>query len=182
MSPEDAPILDGAVLWHPWERAILLSGYQFVIVAYKVLPPKTSSTILLCGGAYNFTEIAAPECYLQWERELENWTQRSLALTPIPNSEVGTRVRLARNTRTINFTKREEFPIPRLILHRNTLLLITHSFMSVPTTSELMNLSSTLNSTLEINAIHSKITETTTNSASDITKSALQPTNTIKPL
>ena len=39
MSPEDAPILDGAVLWHPWERAILLSGFQFVIVAYKVLPP-----------------------------------------------------------------------------------------------------------------------------------------------
>ena len=42
MVPEHAPILDGAVLWHPWERAILLSEYQIVIVAYKVLPPKTS--------------------------------------------------------------------------------------------------------------------------------------------
>ena len=39
VSPTDAPILDGAVLWHPWERAILLSGYKFVIVAYKILPP-----------------------------------------------------------------------------------------------------------------------------------------------
>ena len=120
MSQEDAPILDGAVLWHPWERAILLSGYQFVIVAYEVLPPTNSGGKFLCGGAYNSTEIAALEWYLQWEREIENWTQRSLALATIPNSKVGTRVRLARNTRTINFTKREEFPIPRLILHRNT--------------------------------------------------------------
>ena len=72
MSPEDAPILDGAVLWHPWERAILLSGYQFVIVAYNVFPPKTSGGKFLCGGAYNSTEIAAPEWYFQWEREIEN--------------------------------------------------------------------------------------------------------------
>ena len=61
MAPEHAPILDWAVLWHPWERAILLSWYQFVIVAYKVLPPKTSSVTFLCGSAYNSTEIAAPE-------------------------------------------------------------------------------------------------------------------------
>ena len=54
--------------------------------------------------------------------------------------------------------------------------------MTVSTTSELMKLSSTLNSTLEINAIHSKKTETTTNSQSDITKSVLQLTNTIRPL
>ena len=112
MSPEDAPILDGAVLWHPLERAILLSEYQFVIVACKVLPPKTSNGKFLCGGVYNSTEISAPEWYLQWEREIENWTQRSLTLTTIPNSEVGTRVRLARNTRTINFTKREECLFP----------------------------------------------------------------------
>ena len=51
--------------------------------------------------------------------------------------------------------------------------------MSVPTTSELINLSSPLNSTLEINAIHSKTMEATTNSPSDITKSVLQSTNTI---
>ena len=51
--------------------------------------------------------------------------------------------------------------------------------MSVQTTSELMNLSSTLNSTLELNAIHSNKTETTTNSSSYITKCLLQLTNTI---
>ena len=62
---------------------------------------------IFCGGAYNSTEIAAPEWYLQWEREIENWLQRSLALTNIPNSEIRTRVLLARNTRTINFTKKE---------------------------------------------------------------------------
>ena len=45
-----------------------------------------------------------------------------------------------------------------------------------------MNFSSTLNWTLEINVIHSKTTETTTNSPSDITKSVLQLTNTIGPL
>ena len=73
-----------------------------------------------CGDAYNSTEIAAPEWYLQWNREIENWTQRSLALTTIPNSKVRTRVRLTRNTRSINFTKSEEFPIPRFILYRNT--------------------------------------------------------------
>ena len=65
VSPENAPILDGAVRWHPWERAILLSGYQFVIVAYKVLPPKKSNGKFLCGGVYNSTEISAPEWYLQ---------------------------------------------------------------------------------------------------------------------
>ena len=32
---EISPILDGHTLWHPWERAILLSGYQFLIVSYK---------------------------------------------------------------------------------------------------------------------------------------------------
>ena len=42
-----------------------------------------------------------------------------------------------------------------------------------------MYLSSTLHSTLEINAIHSKTTETITISPSDITKSVLQPTITI---
>ena len=52
MATEHAPILDGAVQWHPWERAVLLSGYQFVIVAYKVLPPK-SRVDILCEGAYN---------------------------------------------------------------------------------------------------------------------------------
>ena len=71
MSPEDAPILEGAVLWHPWERAILLSGYQFVIVAYKVLPPKTSGGKFLCGGAYNSTEIAAPEWNLDGSARLK---------------------------------------------------------------------------------------------------------------
>ena len=44
-----------------------------------------------------------------------------------------------------------------------------------------MNLS-TLNSTLQINAIHSKTTDTTKYSPSDIIKSGLQSTNTIKPL
>ena len=126
MSPEDAPILNGAVLWHPWERAILLNGYQFVIVAYKVLPPNTSGGKFLCGGAYNSTEIAAPEWYLQWEREIENWTQRSLALTNIPNSEIRTRVRLTRNTRKLNFTEGEQFPIPRVILQWNTVSPMTH--------------------------------------------------------
>ena len=65
MAQEHAPILDGEVLWHPWERAILLSEYQFVIVAYKVLSPKTSGGKSLCGNAYNSTEIAAQEWYLQ---------------------------------------------------------------------------------------------------------------------
>ena len=155
MSPEDAPILDGAMLWPPWERAILLSGYQFVIVAYKVLPPKTSGEIFLCGGAYNSTEIDTPEWYLQWEREIENWTQQSLALTNIPNSEIMTRVRLTPNTRQVNFTEGEQFPIPRVILQRNTVLPMTHSFVSVRTTSKFMNFSSTLNTIMQFNAIHS---------------------------
>ena len=63
ISPDDTFILDGAVLWHPWERSILLSGIQFVIVAYKVLPPKTSGGQFLCGDAYNSTEITAQEWY-----------------------------------------------------------------------------------------------------------------------
>ena len=30
---ETTPIFDGHTLWHPLERAILLSGYQFLIVS-----------------------------------------------------------------------------------------------------------------------------------------------------
>ena len=71
ISSEELPILDGAVLWHPLERAILLNGYQFVIVAYKVLPPKTSGGTFLCGGAYNSTEIAAPDGTFNWNARLK---------------------------------------------------------------------------------------------------------------
>ena len=78
----------------------------------------------------------------------------------------------------MNFTKSEEFSIPRLILHRNTYLPITRSFVSVTTTSELMNFSSTF----KINTIHLKTNETITYWPSDITKSVSQPTDTIKPL
>ena len=77
------PIIDGHTLWHPWERAILLSGYQFLIVSYKVLPPKTSAGKYLCGGSYNETEVSAPSWYIEWEQEIENITKRSLKLSEI---------------------------------------------------------------------------------------------------
>ena len=67
---EERPILDGHTLRHPWERAILLSGYQFLIVSYKVLPPKTSGGKFLCGGSYNGTLVEAPAWYLEWEHEV----------------------------------------------------------------------------------------------------------------
>ena len=37
---EEMPIVDNEILWHPLERAILLSDYQFLIVSYKILSPK----------------------------------------------------------------------------------------------------------------------------------------------
>ena len=72
------PNFDGHTLWHPWERAILLSGYQFFIVSYKVLPPKTSAGKYLFGGSYNDTEVSAPSWYLEWEHEIESLTKRTL--------------------------------------------------------------------------------------------------------
>ena len=80
---EIPPIIDGHTLWHPWERAILLSGYQFLIVSYKVLPPKTSAGKYLCGGSYNESEVSAPSWYIEWEREIENLTKRSLKLSEL---------------------------------------------------------------------------------------------------
>ena len=182
MSSVYAPILDGAVLWHPWERAILLNGYQFVIVAYKVELPKTSGRKFQRGNINNSTKISALEWYLKWERDIANLTQRSLALTTISNAEVRTRVRLPKYTCKINFIKRNKFLVPRVIFNRNTVLPITQSFVSVQTSSQFTNLSSTLNSTLIINATHSKTMETTTYSLSHITKRVSQPGNTIGPL
>ena len=69
------------------ERAIVLNGYQFVIVFYKVLPQQTSGGKLLCGGSYNGTLVSAPAWYLEWEHEVEALTQRSLKLTEI-NSDI----------------------------------------------------------------------------------------------
>ena len=80
---ETTPIFDGHTLWHPWERAILLSGYQFLIVSYKVLPLKTSAGKYLCGGSYNETEVSAPSWYIEWEHEIESLTRRSLKLSEI---------------------------------------------------------------------------------------------------
>ena len=94
---------------------------------------------------------------------------------------MSTRVRLARNTRPINFTKREEFPIPRVILHRNTVLPITQSFVSIPTSTKFTNFSSTLNKNLQYNAIHSITTETSTYAPNSITKSVSLQIKTIGP-
>ena len=78
---ETTPILDGHTLWHPYERAILLSGYQFHIVSYKLLPPKTSAGKYLCGGSYNETEMSAPSWYIEWEHEIESLAKWSLKLS-----------------------------------------------------------------------------------------------------
>ena len=80
---EIIPILDGHNLWHPWESAILLSGYQFLIMSYKVLSPKTSAGKYLCGGSYNETEVSEPSWYIEWEHEIESLTKRSLRLSEI---------------------------------------------------------------------------------------------------
>ena len=80
---ERTPIFDGHTLWHPWERAILLIGYQLLIASYKVLPPKTSAGKYLCGGSYNETEVSAPSWYMEWEHEIESVTKRSLKLSEI---------------------------------------------------------------------------------------------------
>ena len=105
--------------------------------------------------------------------------QRSLALTNIPNSEIRTRVRLTRNTRKVNFSEGEQFPIPPVILHRNTVLPITQSFVLVRTTLKFTNFSSTLNNILQVNAIHSLTTETTIYAFIATTESVTKPTNTI---
>ena len=115
------------------------------------------------------------------EREIENWTQRSLALTNISNSKIDTRVRVARNTRKINVTEKENFPIPRLILRRNTVLPINQSFMVQPTISKFANLSSTLHLISKINAMHLTTKETTTPAVNIVTKSVTLPINTIGP-
>ena len=65
---EEMPIVDNEILSHLLERAILLSDYQFLIVSYKILPPKTSCGKFLCGGIYNATEILAPSWYLDWKK------------------------------------------------------------------------------------------------------------------
>lgn len=81
---DETPIIENQILWHPWERAILLNNYQFLIVSYKILPPKTSSGKYLCGKTYNGSEIVAPLWYIEWEREIEHLTKRSLNITEIP--------------------------------------------------------------------------------------------------
>ena len=135
----------------------------------------------MCDGVYNSTILSPPDWYLQWEREIENWTQRNIALTNIPTSEIRTQLRLARNTRKINLTEREEFSIPRLIIRRNTVFPIAYSFLSVTPLSEVTNLSSTLNLTLISNGIHSIMTETTTYTPNAFTQSVTPQTDTIKP-
>ena len=46
---KEQPIINGSILWHPWERAIFVKEYQFLTLVYKVLPPRTSDGKLLCG-------------------------------------------------------------------------------------------------------------------------------------
>ena len=97
---DEKPLIDNNVLWHPWERAILLSGYQFLIVSYKVLPPKTSSGKFLCGGTYNATEIPAPTWYIEWENEIDILTNRALNVTSRTNTRrEKTTIRHSRDTR-----------------------------------------------------------------------------------
>ena len=84
---ETPPIIDGHILWHPWERVILLSKYQFLIVSYKVLPPKTSAGKYLCGELYNETEVTAPSWYIEWEKEIDNLTKRSLKISEINSTK-----------------------------------------------------------------------------------------------
>ena len=74
---EEMPIVDNEILWHPLERAILLSDYQLLIVSYKILSLKTSGKFL-CGGIYNATEISATNWYLDWEKEIDDLTNKAL--------------------------------------------------------------------------------------------------------
>ena len=76
----------------------MLSGYQFLIVSYKVLPPKTSGGKFLCGGSYNGTLVEALAWYLEWEREVEALTQPSLKLTKVKSETV---VSSSRNRQSI---------------------------------------------------------------------------------
>ena len=106
---EDVPIITESIMWHPWERAILLKGYQFLIVSYKILPPKTSQGKYLCGGTYNSSEITAPEWYLEWEREIDSWTQRTFKLQETNISSSLVSVRRTRNTESV------QLPVPRVV-------------------------------------------------------------------
>ena len=98
-------IQEDHVLWHPWERAVLLKNYQFLIVSYKVLPPKTSGGKYLCGESYNGTVIDAPVWYLEWENEVESWTQRTFALRTVPNASGQTSTRHVRDTYRIKLPR-----------------------------------------------------------------------------
>ena len=76
-------ILDSYNFWHPWERVICLSGYQFLIVSYKVLFPKTFAGKYLCEGLYDESELSTPSWYIDWKHEIESLTFRSLRLSEI---------------------------------------------------------------------------------------------------
>ena len=68
-----------------------------------------------------------------------------------------------------------------VILHRNIVLQIPQSYVTIPTIVELTNFSSTLNSFLERNATHLITTKTTIYAQNAFTKSVLLLTNTIGP-
>ena len=75
---EEMPIVDNKILCHSLVRAILLSDYPFLIVSYKILSQKTSSETFLCEGIYNATEKFAPNWYLDWEKEIDDLTNKAL--------------------------------------------------------------------------------------------------------
>ena len=116
---KDQPIIKGSILWHPWERAILLKEYQFLTVLYKVLSLRTSDGKLLCGGSFNGAEINAPSWYIEWEREIELRTQRSLSITLIDVPQEADYRRRKRSTETLPPTERVVLP-PLYILNKNT--------------------------------------------------------------
>ena len=156
-SEEDGPLIDGSILWHPWERAILLKGYQFLIVSYKVLPPRTSGGKFLCGGTYNSSEVDAPEWYLQWEREVDAWTKRSLQYNEV-NVSSRAASRRRRNTESFNY------PIPRVIPFRHTtksfrtsLSASTSDLFSEQSLADVMSTESFHSTSAKISTTHSPL-------------------------
>lgn len=70
VATEDPPIIDGHTLWHPWDRAVFLEGFLFLVVSYKHLPPRTSGGKFLCKGVYNGTTIDAQSWYVELVKEI----------------------------------------------------------------------------------------------------------------
>ena len=82
-------------------------------MSYKILPPKTSSEKFLSGGIYNATEISAPNWYLDWEKEIDDLTNKAL------NKSIES------NTRRIQTTIRHNRETRQIQNHKPVILLFT---------------------------------------------------------